>query len=117
MVLHKDYKEGMRTIPKYNYYTEFLEEGICEFVCDDMGEMIAFPEHQYLKPRDLDSDNRDSYEVKYRYSRQFIEPVMRAYGIRDAIYKLVTQPPPTEEEILNPMLFYLRLGIYYHEDY
>ena len=112
--LHRDYREGLRMIPVDNYYTEFIEEGICEYVAADMQEIIRYDERVQIKKGDLSTANRNSYEVKYRYALQFVEPVLKTLGIRQAIFVIVSNAPPTREEILNPRLFYDRLGIYRH---
>ena len=112
--LHRDYREGLRMIPVDNYYTEFIEEGICEYVAADMQEIIRYDERVQIKKGDLSTANRNSYEVKYRYALQFVEPVLKTLGIRQAIFVIVSNAPPTREEILNPSLFYDRLGIYRH---
>jgi len=114
IALHRDYREGLRMIPVDNYYTEFIEEGISEYVAADMGEVIVSNELVRIKKSDLSPANRNSYEIKYRYSQQFVKPVLETLGIKQGITAIIGNAPPTTEEILCPELFYNRLGIYKH---
>lgn len=109
-VLEYEFRQGLRMLPVDNYYTEFLEEGICEFVVQDMGESIAWDEQVFLNKNDLSTANRNTYEIKYRYSSQFVKPIIEKYGLKPAILIIVSHKPPSLEEILNPKLYYDRLN-------
>ena len=101
------FREGLRMIPVDNYYADFVTEGICEAVVVMMDEMIVSDEQQVLIKNDL--VRKDSYEIKYRYSRQFMMPVIREFGLKPAIYIVLSNKPPDDEEILNPQQYYDRL--------
>lgn len=104
-----EWRQGLRMIPMDNYYTSFLEEGICEAVVIDMQEMIGYRDKVGISKSDLSNHNRNNYEVKYRYSQQFVRPVIQEYGLKTAIYLMVSNKPPNNEEILKPDLYYQRL--------
>jgi len=107
--LEYEWRQGLRMIPVDNFFTEFIEEGICEYVVQDMGEMIAYDEKVVLIKKDVGISNRNNYEIKYRYSSQFVKPVIEEYGLEPAIYIMLTNKPPSIEEILKPNLYYDRL--------
>ena len=107
--LHRDYAMGLRIIPVDNYFTEFIEEGFCEYVAADMDEIIPTTEDLMMFKKDLSRQYRDTYRVKYSYSRQFVMPIIEKHGLRHAIQLVVSQPPPTQEEILDPQRYYDRL--------
>jgi len=102
-----EFREGLRLIPVDNYGTNFVTEGICEAVVGMMEEMIVWDEEIVITKSDL--DRRDSYEIKYRYSQQFMKPVIDEFGLKRAIYMVLSNKPPSDEEILNPKLYYDRL--------
>lgn len=114
ITLHRDYSIGLRMIPMpmNNYYAEFIEEGICEYVAYDMGEMIAYDKKVVLIKDDLEIGNRDNYNIKYRYSLQFVKPIIETLGLKQAILVILSHAAPREEELINPVLFYERIGIY-----
>ena len=114
-MLEYEWRQGLRMLPVDNYYTEFIEEGISEYVAADMREIIAYEEKQVLIKKDLSSANRNTYVVKYRYARQFVEVLIKKYGLKPAIELMVANKPPSREELLNPSLYYDRLSIYVHE--
>ena len=107
--LHRDYREGLRMIPTDNYFTEFIEEGFCEWVAADMDEIIPRSEEVLVFKKDMSRQSRNTYRIKYSYARQFVAPIIERYGLRDAIRVVVSQPAPTEEEILKPQRYYDRL--------
>lgn len=103
-----EFRQGLRIIPVDHYGTNFLEEGICEYVVEIMGEMIVSDEVIVITKTDL-QQHRNSHEVKYRYSRQFVTPIVQEFGLEPAIYMILSNKPPNDVEILNPKLYYDRL--------
>jgi len=106
---------GMAISPEYSnfrlyhevnrgYGAEFLEEGICEYVASEAGE-ILFPDRvipDYSK-------GWNSFEIKYLYAEYYVRPIMERSGnMKDGIMKILQTPPPTQEEIQYPHLFYER---------
>jgi len=107
--LEYEWRQGLRMIPVDDYGTDFLEEGICEYVVEMMGEMIVSTEVKTINKSDLSTANRNNQEIKYGYSRQFVKPIVDEYGLKAAVFLIVYNKPPTEEEILKPQLYYDRL--------
>jgi len=107
--LEYEFRQGLRIIPVDNYGTDFLEEGICEYVVEMMQEMICGEEKIEINRNDLSLAKRNQQRVKYGYSRQFVKPVVEEFGLKHAIYIMVSNKPPSDEEILNPKLYYDRL--------
>jgi len=107
--LEYEWRQGLRIIPVDTYSTDFLEEGICEVVVELMQEMIVSDEKIVISKNDLSITNRNSHEIKYRYSRQYVKPVVEEFGLEAGIYIMITNTPPSDEEILKPQLYYDRL--------
>jgi len=108
--LEYEWRQGLRIIPVDSYGTDFLEEGVCEYVVELMDEMICGTERIVISRNDLSIANRNQQRVKYAYSRQFVKPVVEEYGLKAAIYLMITNKPPSDEEILDPDLYYDRLN-------
>jgi hypothetical protein len=107
--LEYEWRQGLRMIPVDNYYTEFIEEGFCEAVVVMMDEIIPYPDDLGISKADLSPRNRSRYEVKYVYSSKFVKPIIDEYGLKAAIYLVVSNKPPSLEEILDPKTYYDRL--------
>jgi len=108
--LEYEFRLGLHIVPQDFYGTEFCEEGICEYVVETMGERIAYDEKVRITANKL-INNRNSYEVKYRYASQFVKPIVDSLGIRNAILTIVSNKPPSNEEILKPEFYYKRIRI------
>ena len=89
--------------------SKFIEEGICEYVTGEMGEII--PPRKPFIPKstsDLISEE-NSFNIYYKYSSHYLSKFMDTTGIKRGIKILLHNPPPSSEEILNPELFFTRL--------
>ena len=87
------------------YGAEFMEEGICEYIAHKAGE-ILYPER--VTP-DF-SFGWNSFEVKYLYAEYYVRQILVRYGnMKEGIMKILNTPPPTQEEIQHPELFYERV--------
>ncbi len=109
--LEYKWRQGLGMIPVNNYYTGFMEEGICEVVVQLMQEMICYEDDIGISKSDLSRAKRKNYEVKYRYGSQFVKPIILEYGLKPAIYLILSNKPPSKEEILEPNLYYQRLCV------
>jgi len=112
--LEYEWRQGLRMLPVDNYYTEFLEEGICEYVAADMQTIIPYDQKVVITKTDLNHANRNHYEIKYRYASQFVGVLIKKYGLKPAIEIMVANKPPSREELLAPQTYYDRLSIYVH---
>jgi hypothetical protein len=102
------YLSNFRMMP-YTYGAEFIEEGVCEYVSADMGQMMTSDKE--WKPEDVKEilDGKDGYAIKYRYSLQYVKAVLDTMELRKGIELLLRNKPPSNEEILHPETFYNRL--------
>ena len=107
--LEYEWRQGLRMIPVDNYYTQFMEEGFCEAVAVMMGEIIPYPDGLGISKADLSPTKRKTYEVKYVYSSKFVKPIIDEFGLKHAIYLVISNRPPSKEEILSPKTYYDRL--------
>ena len=88
---------------------KFIEEGICEYVTEIMGELIP-PRRPFIPKNTSDlTKEENSFRVYYKYSSYYLKNFMDVTGIKRGIKILLHNPPPTSEEILNPDLFFTRL--------
>lgn len=91
------------------YGAEFIEEGVCEYIVYWMGESVLLKKpHTPKNEKNFLNVNLD-YLIKYRYSVYFLKDFLEQYGIKKGIKILISNKPPTYEEILNPELFFKRL--------
>ena len=92
-----------------NFGTEFIEEGICEYVVYYLKETseiknVIIPEN---KEELLNPDNK--IFILYQYSVYVLKDFLNQYGIKKGIEILISNKPPTYEEILDPELFFKKL--------
>ncbi len=106
---------------KSYYASEFIEEGICEYVVMKLREGI-FSDYK------LDSSEGDSavtvkkfmqiqntFDIKYQYSRTYVQKIFEKNSFRKALLIIFTCKAPSYEELLSPDLYYDRL-IKHEED-
>jgi hypothetical protein len=106
-----EYAANFRMFPVYEYGAEFIEEGICEYLVNKMQEIIPFKTTKQYD-REYLVDNKNKYEIKYRYSSQYVQDFLNNRGLKQGIIILIQNKPPSIEEIINPQKFYSRLSIY-----
>lgn len=88
---------------------KFIEEGICEYVTGKMGEIIP-PRKPFIPKSMADLSNEEnSFDIYYKYSSHYLTRFLDSTGIKQGIKILLHNPPPSQEEILNPDLFFTRL--------
>ncbi len=104
-----EYSANFRMMPYTAYGAEFIEEGVCEWVSADMGQMISYDKP--YKPRDVQEiiNNKNTYGIKYRYSLQYVKPLLDTMTLCEGIELLLRNKPPGNEEILHPEMFYKRI--------
>ena len=88
---------------------KFIEEGICEYVTEKMGEII--PPRKPFIPKSIEdlSKEENSFNIYYKYSAHYLSGLLDTTGIKMGIKILLHNPPPSNEEILDPELFFTRL--------
>jgi hypothetical protein len=87
----------------------FIEEGVCEYMVEKMGEVIR-PRVPHI-PSSVDelTLEENAYSMKYKYSAYFLRDFLNENGFKWGIKILIHNPPPTFDEILDPDLFFSRL--------
>lgn len=87
----------------------FIEEGICEYLCGKMDEIIV-PDRPFIPATQNElTDMNNRYKVMYKYSAHYLKTFLDTSGFKRGVKILLHNPPPSYEEILNPDLFYERL--------
>ena len=120
MNVSPEYNYGIRLYPNFEskFGSEFIEEGICEYAVQKMNESV--PYLNIYKPQTKDElySTYNTVNVKYKYSswyvKDFLDQMIRDYGsIKIGIMIILSNKPPTYEEILNPNLYFNRLKFEY----
>lgn len=100
---------------KSYYASEFIEEGICEYVVMKLREGIFSD----FKPDWLDGYSevnvkkfmqvQNTYDIKYQYSRTYVQRIFENNSFRKSLLTVFTSKPPSYEELLSPEQYYNRL--------
>jgi hypothetical protein len=100
---------------KSYYASEFIEEGICEYVVMKLREGI-FSEYRLNCPgsniaAEIKKFNQqqNTYTIRYQYSRTYVQKLFENTSFRKALLNILTNKPPSYEELMCPDLYYKRL--------
>ncbi|MEF8983252.1 MAG: hypothetical protein V5A51_01540 [Bacteroidales bacterium] len=109
------YSEGTKhyytLTPDYVFSKSFIEEGVAQYCAYKMGEIII-PE-RYEPSDSLETlFVEKASELEYEYSLYYLKDFLDFFGLEECTKILLTNPPPTKEEIINPLKFYQRLEHY-----
>ena len=93
---------------KSDFGTIFLKEGVAEYCSLKLGEVII--NDMYI-PSSIEElqDQKLLYEINYNYSYFFVRNILDTYGLTNGIILFFKNPPPTDDEILNPIKYYTRI--------
>jgi hypothetical protein len=93
-----------------NLGSEFIEDGICEYILYKTKEMSEYK--VIFIPKNINEllDLKNTINIKYHYSVNFLKPLLDTMDLKKGIQMLISNNPPKYEEILNPKLFYKRLN-------
>jgi len=108
--VHKAYQTYIWIIRTHETFgSVFIEEGICEYVSEKMGEII--PPRRPVIPKSIEEliDGKNRYKFQYKYASFFLRSFLDTTGLKKGVKILLHNPPPTYEEILAPDRFYGRL--------
>ena len=84
------------------YGAQFIEEGICEYVANKMGEILPVP----ARPPEED-DNPHTYKIKYRWAQEFVGHYLdTCSSLKEGIQNIFSQRPPLGKEIDDPEKFW-----------
>jgi hypothetical protein len=109
--VRSEYTSKFFIVPKNTFGAKFIEEGLAEYPLVKMKEEII-DENIYI-PTSINEimDKENKYNVFYRYSCYYLTPLIDHFGVKKAIKILVSNPPPTYDEILDSKRFFARLII------
>jgi len=95
--------------PSTQFGTQFIEEGICEYVVYYLHE--SNPIKNIVIPKTMDDlmDDMNRVNILYVYSVYVLQDFLDKEGLKKGIEILLSNKPPTYEEILKPELFFNRL--------
>jgi hypothetical protein len=111
VVVHPAYRTHIWIIRGYEKFgASFIEEGLCEYMVEKMGELIPPKEVYIPETREDLTDPENRYRVVYKYSSHMLKPFLDTTGFKAGVKILLHNPPPTYEEILEPDLFFSRLN-------
>jgi len=113
--VHLDYEHNF----SYGLYSEtgfgaqFIEEGICEYAIFYLNEAKPTIGSELIIPTTKEELIDETKEVnnKYYYSVYFLKDFLDKYGIKRGTEILITNKPPTYNEIINPHEFFARVII------
>ncbi len=92
-----------------SFGSRFIEEGICEYIVEKMGEVIT--QKKPRAPRSIEelTSTENEYMMMYRYSAYFLKDFLDQKGFKQGLKILAHNPPPRYDEILNPDRYFNRL--------
>lgn len=108
--VNRAYQTGIWIIRNPDMFgSEFIEEGICEYLVAEMGEIIT-PKRYYIPKTQSDLTNTNNrYKVVYQYSSYYLKTFLDTTGFKKGVKILIANAPPNYMEVLNPELFFDRL--------
>lgn len=109
--VNRSYQTYIWIIRTYETFgSTFIEEGICEYMTEKMGEIIP-PKRPFIPLTEQELTNRNNrYNVNYKYSSHYLKTFLDTTGFKRGVKILLYNAPPTLEEILDPALFFSKLN-------
>ena len=109
--IDRAYRNTIRILTeRQSFFTStFIEEGVCEYLVQSMGEIIPNPTPFIPRTSGELRSKSNHYLVMYEYSAYYLKDFLDKYGYSMGIQILIKNPPPTYDELLNPELFFQRL--------
>lgn len=93
--------------------SQIIQEGICKYVEWKTGELVIPNRRRrsYYQPKKLEdfTDSGSFHYLKYEFGFHFVRDFLDSVGFKGGLDILLTNPPPTREEFLQPELFYQRI--------
>ena len=111
--VHRSYQIDLWIVRSYEMFgSTFIEEGLCEYMTEKMGELIP-PKDPFIPKTIEDLIHKDNrYLVNYKYASFYLKTFLDTTGFKEGVKILLHNPPPTFEEALNPDLFFDRLKLF-----
>jgi hypothetical protein len=97
-------------LPRYQFGSTFIEEGICQYVIFHLNE--SPPPRNIPIPDNITDliDPENKTNNVYYYSVIFLKDFLDKQGIKKGIEILISNKPPSYDEILNPSSYFNRLN-------
>jgi hypothetical protein len=93
---------------------KFIEEGVAEYCAITMGEVILGKPY-VPKTSDELLNEKNNYNVNYRYSPSYLKKFLDNMGLHQGLKILLSNDPPTPEEMLDSEKYFSRLRIHNSE--
>jgi len=111
--ISSEYTASLRIYPLNEIGADFIEEGVCEYMTQKKGEInwykITFKPKTFT---DLINKN-NKYNVLYKYASYFVKDYLdKAFEenkVKESIEILISNPPPSNQEIIKPELYFKRI--------
>lgn len=108
--VHKAYQTYIWILRSHETFgSVFIEEGICEYMSEKMGEIISPKNVPMPKSVEDLTKKENKYWINYKYASLFVKRFLDLNGLKRGIKIFLYNPPPTYDELLNPELYYNRL--------
>lgn len=113
-------QEGLPVSPEYGtirlfpnpgsrFGADFIEEGVCEYVVYYLNESSPIDEISIPNTVEELTNKENRVKFVYWYSSYFLKEFLDEKGLKEGIKILVTNKPPSYDEILDPQKFFSRL--------
>jgi hypothetical protein len=108
-----EYTASLRIYPNDEVGSDFIEEGICEYMIQKKGEINWYK--ITFKPKALEDiiNKSNKYDIKYKYASYFIKDYLnKAFEeqrVKESIEVLINNKPPSTQEIIKPELYFNRI--------
>jgi len=113
-------QEGLSVSPEYGtirlfpnpgsrFGADFIEEGVCEYVVYYLKECSPINEVPIPNTAEELTDKNNRVKFVYWYSSYFLKDFLDEKGLKEGIKILITNKPPSYDEILNPQRYFDRL--------
>jgi len=108
--VNRAYQTGIWIIRNPSLFgATFIEEGVCEYMVTQMDEIIP-PKRFHTPKNTTDLTNpANRYRYVYKYSSEYVRVFLDTIGFKEGVKILMSNEPPSTDEILNPELFFNRL--------
>lgn len=108
--VNRAYQTGIWIIRNPSLFgSTFIEEGICEYMVSQMGELI--PPKRFRPPKNVSdlTNPANKYKYVYKYSSEYLKIFLDTTGFKEGVKILISNEPPSTNEILTSELFFNRL--------
>jgi hypothetical protein len=108
-----EYTASLRIYPNNEVGADFIEEGICEYMTQKKGEINWYKIKFKPKTSSEIIDKNNKYDVMYKYAsyyiKNYLDKAFEENNLKESIEFLISNKPPTNQEIINPELYFNRI--------